>query len=57
MNIGRGQDYDGASVMSGVYSGVQLRISDPELNASYVVLNEFQFRKQISPQKQQIQGR
>ena len=32
----RGQGYDGASVMSGIYSGVQRRISDKEPNAVYV---------------------
>ena len=32
----RGQGYDGASVMSGVYSGVQARISAHEPNAVYV---------------------
>lgn len=32
----RGQGYDGAAVMSGVFSGVQKRISDVVLNASYV---------------------
>ena len=32
----RGQGYDGASVMSGVYSGVQKRINDREPTAVYV---------------------
>lgn len=32
----RGQGYDGAAVMSGVFSGVQKRISDIVPNASYV---------------------
>uniref|UniRef100_H3A7B8 DUF4371 domain-containing protein n=1 Tax=Latimeria chalumnae TaxID=7897 RepID=H3A7B8_LATCH len=32
----RGQGYDGASNMSGVYSGVQARISKKEPNAEYV---------------------
>uniref|UniRef100_H3A5Y3 DUF4371 domain-containing protein n=1 Tax=Latimeria chalumnae TaxID=7897 RepID=H3A5Y3_LATCH len=32
----RGQGYDGASNMSGVYSGVQARISKKELHAEYV---------------------
>lgn len=32
----RGQGYDGAAVMSGVYSGVQKRINDIVPSASYV---------------------
>lgn len=36
INKCRGQGYDGASVMSGVYSGVQKRIKDKVPNASYV---------------------
>lgn len=32
----RGQRYDGASNMSGVYSGVQKRIRDKEPNAVYI---------------------
>lgn len=32
----RGQGYDGANVMSGVYSGVQKRIKDVEPNAAYI---------------------
>ncbi|CAH0563156.1 unnamed protein product [Brassicogethes aeneus] len=32
----RGQGYDGASVMSGIYSGVQRRIKDIEPNAAYI---------------------
>lgn len=31
-----GQGYDGASVMSGVYSGVQKHIKDLQPNAQYV---------------------
>ena len=33
----RGQGYDGASVMSGVYGGVQKRISDEQPSAVYVL--------------------
>lgn len=36
INKCRGQGYDGASVMSGVYSGVQKRIKDKVPTASYV---------------------
>ncbi|KAL4091822.1 hypothetical protein QTP88_026444 [Uroleucon formosanum] len=36
INKCRGQGYDGTSVMSGVYSGVQKRIKDKVPNASYV---------------------
>ncbi|XP_063749772.1 zinc finger MYM-type protein 1-like [Eleginops maclovinus] len=36
VNKCRGQGYDGAATMSGVYSGLQKRISDREPNAMYV---------------------
>jgi len=36
INKCRGQGYDGASVMSGSFTGVQKRISDIIPNASYV---------------------
>lgn len=37
INKCRGQGYDGASVMSGVYNGLQKRICERELNAVYDV--------------------
>uniref|UniRef100_A0A8C3A0E6 DUF4371 domain-containing protein n=1 Tax=Cyclopterus lumpus TaxID=8103 RepID=A0A8C3A0E6_CYCLU len=36
VNKCRGQGYDGAATMSGVYSGLQKRISDRESNAIYI---------------------
>ena len=36
LNNCRGQGYDGASVMSGIYGAVQKRINDEQSNAVYV---------------------
>lgn len=39
----RGQGYDGAAVMSGIYSGVQKRMMDTQPNALYVECTQFGF--------------
>jgi hypothetical protein len=50
INKCRGQGYDGAAVMSGMFSGVQKRISNIVPNASYVHCSDHNLNLQLHRQ-------